>query len=129
MCWYFGFCYFAFCVFQVQYIHYCWKHYVERLHRNFYIFFMEVSNWKENKEIGTISFEVRIPMKKQKIFLESFYVSFRKQLSKFGFNNLILEETKNIFGNAFIPWKSHWNIGLLITNARCFWKISKDAKQ
>ena len=64
---------------------------------------MEVSNLKENKEIGTVSFEVRIPMKKQKIFLESFYVSFRKQLSKFGFNNLILEETKNIFGNAFIP--------------------------
>ena len=32
---------------------------------------------------------------------------------KFGFNNVILEETKNIYGNALIPWKSHWNIGLL----------------
>ena len=67
-----------FVFFQVQYIHYCWKHYIERLRRNFYILFMEVSNWKENKEICTISFEVRIPMKKPKIFLESFYVSFRK---------------------------------------------------
>ena len=25
--------------FQVQYKHYCWKHYLERLRRNFYIFF------------------------------------------------------------------------------------------
>ena len=29
----FNFLYFVF--FQVQYIHYCWKHYEERLHRNF----------------------------------------------------------------------------------------------
>ena len=28
--------------------------------------FVEVINWKENKEVGTICFEVRIPMKKQK---------------------------------------------------------------
>ena len=28
-----------FVFFQVQYIHYCWKYYVERLRRNFYIFF------------------------------------------------------------------------------------------
>ena len=28
-----------FVLFQVQYIHYCWKHYVERLRRNVYIFF------------------------------------------------------------------------------------------
>ena len=47
---------------------------------------MEVSNWKENKEIGTISFEVRIPMKKPKIFLEFFYVSFWKK-------NLYLDST------------------------------------
>ena len=33
----FDFLHFVF--FQVQYIHYCWKHYVERLRRNFYIFF------------------------------------------------------------------------------------------
>ena len=86
-----------FVFFKVQYIHYCWKHYVERLRRNFYIFFVEVSKWKENKEIGTISFQVRIPMKKPKIFLDSFYVSLQKQLLKFGFNNLSLEETKNIY--------------------------------
>ena len=34
-------------------------------------------------------------MKKTKIFI-------------FGFNNFILEENKNIYGNAFIPSKSHW---------------------
>ena len=33
----FDFLHFVF--FQVQYIHYCWKHYVERLRRNFYILF------------------------------------------------------------------------------------------
>ena len=36
-------------------------------------------------------------MKKPKIFLDSFYVSLQKQLLKFGFNNLSLEETKNIY--------------------------------
>ena len=72
----FDFLHFMF--FQVQYIHYCWKHYVERLRRNFYIFFMEVINWKENKKVGTICFEVRIPMNKPKIFMEFFYVSFQK---------------------------------------------------
>ena len=35
-------------------------------------------NWKENKEVGTISVEVRIQMKKTKIFMEFFYISFRK---------------------------------------------------
>ena len=29
------------------------------------------------------------------------------------FNNFILEENKNIFGNVFIPSKSHWKIGLM----------------
>ena len=46
-----------------------------------------------------------------KIFMEFFYVSFRKKWSIFGFSNFILEENKNIYGNAFIPWKSHWKIG------------------
>ena len=73
---------------------------------------MEVINWKENKEVGTICFEIRIPMKKPKIFMEFFYVSFQKKLSIFGFSNFILEENKNIYENTFIPWKSHWNIGL-----------------
>ena len=76
-------------------------------------FFMEVINWKENKEVGTICFEVRIPMKKTKIFLEFLYISFRKKICIFGFNNFILEENKNMYGNAFIPLKSHWNIGLM----------------
>ena len=48
---------------------------------------MEVINWKEKKEVGTICFEIRIPMKKWKIFMEFFYASFQKSLSIFGFNN------------------------------------------
>ena len=39
---------------------------------------MEVINWKENKEVGTICFKIRIQMKKQKIYMEFFYVSFGK---------------------------------------------------
>ena len=79
---------------------------------------MEFINWKENKEIGAISFEVRISMKKPKIFMEFFYVSFLKWLFIFGFNNSIFEEHKNIYGNAFIPWKSHWKIGLKSVTAK-----------
>ena len=60
---------------------------------------MEVINWKKNKEVSTICFEVRVPMKKQKIFME--------------FNKFILEENKNIYGNILIPLKSHWKIGLM----------------
>ena len=37
-----------------------------------------------------------------KIFMEFFYVSFRKKLSIFGFSNFILEENKNIYRNTFI---------------------------
>ena len=33
---------------------------------------IKVINWKENKEVGTICIQVRIPMKKPKIFLEFF---------------------------------------------------------
>ena len=58
-------------------------------------------------EVGTICFDVRIPMKKPKIFMEFFYVSFQKKIFIFGFNNFILEEYKNIYENAFIPSKSH----------------------
>ena len=43
-------------------------------------------------EVGTICFEIRMPMKKPKIFLEFFYVSFRKKISIVGFSNFILEE-------------------------------------
>ena len=31
-----------------------------------------------NKEVGTICFEIRIPMKKPKIFMEFFYLGIRK---------------------------------------------------
>ena len=66
-------------------------------------FFMEDINRKENKEVGTICFKVRIPMKKPKIFMESFHINFQKYLSRFGFNNFILEKNKNIYGIIFIP--------------------------
>jgi hypothetical protein len=39
--------------------------------------------------------------------MEFFYVSFRKKIFIFGFNNFILEENKNIYENAVIPSKSH----------------------
>ena len=55
---------------------------------------MEVINWKENKKVVTICFEIRIPKKKSKIFMEFFYVSFQKWLFIFGFNNFILQENK-----------------------------------
>ena len=65
---------------------------------------MEVINWKDNKEVGFICFEVRILMKKPKIFLEFFYVTFQKNM--FEFNNFILEENENIYGKTFIPQKA-----------------------
>ena len=55
---------------------------------------MEVINWKENKEVGTICFEVRILMRKPKIFTEFFYVSFQENIFKFGFNNFFWKKTK-----------------------------------
>ena len=86
------------------------EHFVERL-CSFCILFMGAINWKENKEVATTSLEVMILMKKPQIFLEFFYVYFWKK-NILGLNNSILEENKNIYGNAFIPSKSHWNIGL-----------------
>ena len=70
---------------------------------------MEIINWKENKEVGTIYFEVRIPMEKPK----NFQRKFSKKNIVFGFNNFILEENKNIFGDIFIPSKGQWAIGLI----------------
>ena len=64
---------------------------------------MEVINRKENKEVGTICFEVRISMKKPIIYMEFFHASFQKLLSRFGINNFILEKKKNINENIFIP--------------------------
>ena len=43
-----------------------------------------------------------------------------------GFNNFISEENKNIYGNAFIPWKSHWNIGLM--SGSCYFERSSSDK-
>ena len=96
-------------VFQVQYIHYFWKHYVERSRRNFYIFFIVFINWKENKEVGTICFEVRIPMKKPKIFLEFFYVSFQNKILYLDSTTLFWKKTRaiileNRLGPGLLCW-------------------------
>ena len=55
---------------------------------------MEVINWKENKEVGTICFQIRIPMKKPKLFLEFFYVSFRKNYLYLDSTILFWKKTK-----------------------------------
>ena len=39
---------------------------------------MEVINGKENKEVVTISFEIRISKNDPKMFIEFFYMSFQK---------------------------------------------------
>ena len=56
--------------------------------------FVEVINWKENKEVGNICFEVRIPMKKPKIFLEFFYVSFQNKILYLDSTTLFWKKTK-----------------------------------
>ena len=61
--------------------------------------YMEVLNWKENKNVGSICFEVRIPMKKTKIFMESFYVSLKKDTF------IQWLENKNIYGNISYSFK------------------------
>ena len=66
---------------------------------------MEVINSKENKEVDTICFEIRIPMKKTKIFMEFFYVSFRNNYLYLDTTILFWKKTKNIYGNTFIPSK------------------------
>ena len=55
-------------------------------------------------------------MKKTKIFLEFFYVRFQINYLYLDLKIFILEENKNIYGNAFVPWKSHWKIGLLYSS-------------
>jgi hypothetical protein len=55
---------------------------------------MEVITWKENKEVGTICFEIRISMKKPKIFMEFFYVSFRKKYLYLDSTILFWKKTK-----------------------------------
>ena len=94
--------------FQQQYIHYCcWKHHKERLRRNFYIFLSLTE-----KKIGRLALSVLSQgFQRKKNTFGNFLYKFPKQI--FGFNNFILEGTKTIFGNVFIPSKCHWAIGLL----------------
>ena len=51
--------------------------------------------------------------------MEFFYVSFRKKIFVIRFNNFIFEENKNIYGNTFIPSKSHGKIGLMKISIFC----------
>jgi hypothetical protein len=44
----------------MQYSLYCWKHHEGKLHRIFHGFLFEGQSLKENKEVGTVCFEVRI---------------------------------------------------------------------
>ena len=44
----------------MQYSFYCWKHHEGKLHRNLHGFLFEDHSLKENKEVGTVCFEVRI---------------------------------------------------------------------
>ena len=86
----FDFLHFVF--FQVQNIHY--------VEISTYVS-MEVINWKENKEVGTICFEIKIPMKKNENVYGIFLGKFPKIIIHI--NNFILEENKNIYGNTLIP--------------------------
>ena len=56
-------------------------------------------------KVGTICFEVRIPIKNPENYNGFFYLcNFPQQIFIFGLNNFILEENKNIYGNiVFIP--------------------------
>ena len=56
--------------------------------------YIEVINLKEDKEVGTTCFEVRIPMEKPKIFLEFFYESFQKKISNLDPTILFWKKTK-----------------------------------
>ena len=67
-----------FVFFRVQYIHYGWKHYIKDYIEISVYFVMEVIDRKENMEVATICFEVRILMKKTKIFMEFFHISFQQ---------------------------------------------------
>ena len=78
---------------------------LQTLEKNYVGIFMQfcfgIFNWKENKKVGTICFELRIPKKETKIYLETFSVSFLNEYSIIW------------FGNIFRPSKYQWEIGLL----------------
>ena len=63
---------------------------------------MEVIIWKENKEVSTVCFEIRIPMKENK----NIQGISKKKKYIFGFSNFILEENKNIYGNTLYREKA-----------------------
>ena len=76
---------------------------------------MEFFNWKENKEVGTISFEVRIPMKKPKIFMEFFYVSFRKKNIYFWIQQFYFGRKQKYL------WKRFYTIKKPLKNRAIYW--------
>ena len=69
----------------------CLHYSVYSLKFQFYVFLFWVFNWEENKEVGTICFELGIPKKKPKKYLETFSISWQnKYLYVIGLVNFIL---------------------------------------
>ena len=62
---------------------------------------MEVINWKENKEVRTICKDSNEKNK-------NIFVVFLRKFPKI----TIYIWIQQLYGNAFIPQKSHWKIGL-----------------
>ena len=73
---------------------------------------VEVINWKENKEVGTIYFEIRIPMKKPKIFLEFFCERFQNKILYLDLTILFWKKTK-IYLESFLFHQKTSALGLL----------------
>ena len=60
---------------------------------------IEVINWKENKEVGPICFEIRVPMKNQWYFWN--FSTSNKMLYFIGYMNFVSEEKKNILDSFY----------------------------
>ena len=79
--WYYGFS--IFCIFCFSKCNtYCWKHYLERLRKNFYIFFngsLQVKREQGGLHYHAIVWDKR-SSEKPKIYMEFFYVSFQKNI-------------------------------------------------
>ena len=68
---------------------------------------MEVINRKENKAVGTICLEVRIPIKKKpKIILEFFYLSFRRKYLCFDSTFSFWKKTKALIEMLLLHQKA-----------------------